>query len=57
MGILRRHCVKVLTKEGVILVEGKYVVDRWRKDFKRAVNDYEFEASAEEETRFSLNFS
>lgn len=36
MGLLYCHCLKVLKHESVVLLESKYIVNRWRKDFKRA---------------------
>jgi hypothetical protein len=36
MGILSCHCLEVLKQENIVLIEEKYIVNRWRKDFKRA---------------------
>lgn len=36
MGLLCCHCLEVLKQESVVLLEDKFIVDRWRKDLKRA---------------------
>jgi MULE transposase domain len=59
MGILCCHCIYVLKQENIICIDQKYIIDRWRKDFKRtnlSIPDYSFTDLPEGENRYNFIF-
>ena len=57
-GILCCHCLEVLKVEKVSKVGRRYILDRWRKDFKRenlSIPNFENEESPNE-TKYEFNF-
>jgi hypothetical protein len=53
------HCIYVLKQENIICIDQKYIIDRWRKDFKRtnlSIPDYSFTNLPEGENRYNFIF-